>query len=100
MTGDQTETMALFRHSREVPTNTAEGNRTSLRAEGARDFLLDFDHAEILFGPIIRERDSEITQEEQDGVSIALKPIQEILGFGLLDSPPMAGHGQRWGLGS
>jgi hypothetical protein len=33
-------------------------------------------------------------------LGIALKPIQEILGFGLLDSAPMTGYGERWGLGS
>ena len=92
--------MALFRHSREVPTNTAEGNRTRLGAEGPRDFLLDFDHAEILFGPIIGERHAEIAQEEQDRLSIALKAIQEILGFGLLDASPVMRHVERWGLGS
>src|SRR3954447_11100363 len=92
--------MALFSHSREVPSNTAEGHRTRLGAEGPRDFLLHFDHAEILFRTIIGERHSKIAHEEQDGLSIALKAIQEILGFGLLDSSPVMRHGQRWGLGS
>ena len=92
--------MALFGHGGEVPPDAAEGNRTRLRAEGPRDVLLHFNHAQILFRTIIGERHSEIVQEEQEGVSIPKKPIQEILGFGWLDSSPLVRPGRRWGLSS
>ncbi len=53
-----------------------------------------------MLGAIVGKGHAEIAHEEQDGWGIALEPIQEILGFGWLDSAPMAGPGERWGLGS
>src|SRR3989442_935984 len=100
LAGDQTETMALFRHGGEVATDATKGKRASVAAKGPGDFLLNFDHAEILFGPIVGKGHSEIGHEQQDALGIALEAVQQVRGFAVFDSSSMLGHGKRGRLGS
>src|SRR5205814_5733360 len=86
LTCNQTETIALFSQSGEVTPDATKGNRTSLGTEGARDFLLNFDHSQILFGAIVGKRHAEIAHEQQEGCRISLQPIKQVLGLGLFDS--------------
>lgn len=100
MLGDQTETMALFSHRGEVATDATKGSRASLATKGPGDFLLNFDHPQILFGAIVGKWHAEIAHEEQDGWGIALETVQQVLGFGLFDQPSMLEHRKRGRLGS
>jgi hypothetical protein len=92
--------MALFGHGGEVATDATKGSRTRLTPKGPRDFLLNFHHAQILFGTIVGKWYSEIAHEPQDAGSIALKAVEQVLGLGLFDSPSLLGHGERGRLGS
>lgn len=96
LTCNQTETIALFGQSGEVPPDATKGNRTRLGTEGARDFLLNFDHPQILFGAIVGKRHAEIAQEQQEGCRISLKAIKQVLGFGLFDSSSLL-RSRGWG---
>src|SRR5947209_10751018 len=98
--GDQTETMALFGHRGEVATDATKGRRASVATKGPGDFLLNFDHAEILFGAIVGKWHAEIGHEYQDGWGVALETVQQVLGFGLFDSPSLLEHRKRGRLGS
>src|SRR5947209_9647901 len=98
--GDQTETMALFGHRGEVATDATKGRRASVATKGPGDFLLNFDHPEILFGAIVGKWHAEIGHEYQDGWGVALETVQQVLGFGWFDSPSMLEHRKRGRLGS
>src|SRR5947207_1548863 len=84
--------MPLFSHRGEVTANTAKGKRTSLGSESPRDFLLDFYHPQILFRAIIRKWHAKIVQEQEEGRGVTLKPIKQILRFGLFDSAFLFGQ--------
>jgi hypothetical protein len=45
--------LALLAHGGEIPSDATKHRRSSLVAEAARDFLLDFDHANIPFRLVI-----------------------------------------------
>ena len=92
--------MALLSHGGEVATDATKGRRASLAAKGPGDFLLNFHHPQILLGPIVGKWHPEVGHEPQDGLGIALEPIQEILGLRLLDPSPMLVLWQRGRLGS
>src|ERR1700730_1135166 len=72
--------LALFAHGGEIATNASESNRTVMTSEGARDFLLDFHHANILFGEVIVERDSQVFQARPNRLLVFAQVTQQIVG--------------------
>lgn len=56
----------LFVQGRQIATNVAERNRALGAAEGTRNFLLHFDHADIPFGKAVVKWNVQALQEEQD----------------------------------
>src|SRR5258708_256698 len=54
---------ALLAHGGEVTAKGAEGRDPLGTAEGARNLLLDLDHAQVALGQVIGERDGQIIQK-------------------------------------
>ena len=69
---------ALFAQGGEIASDATKHPRSCLLTETARDFLLDFDHANIAFGLVIIKGHSKILQESQDLLLMLGEPIQEI----------------------
>ena len=91
--------LAIFASSRDVRADGAEGPGSRLSAEGARDFLLEFDHAHIPFSLVVVKRHSEIVHEGERLGFIGLEAVQQVFGFGLFGSaPPRVGF-QRGRIG-
>ena len=56
----------LLTHAGQIAANHAKGRCSLFAAEGARNLLLNFDHAQIALSLIVGEWDREIIQEGQD----------------------------------
>jgi hypothetical protein len=74
--------MALLAGGREIASDTTEAARTIRRAEAARDFLLELDHAQIRegFGPdLLLRRDfgniDQIAQEMSVAKAVTALPV-------------------------
>ena len=68
------------------------------RAEGARDLLLDLDHADVLLGPVVRVGYIEVVHEPQHTVAMLVEVLDEVSNLALLDPTtglPCYGIGQR-----
>lgn len=50
----------LFAEGREVASDPCERGRADVGAEAAGNLLLDFEHAQVAFGLVVVERNSEI----------------------------------------
>src|SRR6266705_4284288 len=87
---------SLLVQSGKVAADTAKGSSAIFTAEGARNLLLNFDHAKIPLGLIVGKRDGEVIQESQHLMSPMQQRIQQILGFRLSLWAPLA---SRSGLG-
>ncbi len=60
------ERHALLAHRGEVASDASERLGAAVGAEGARNFLLDLEHAQILLRLVIVEGDGEVVEESQD----------------------------------
>src|SRR6266850_5861851 len=78
--------MALLSQRRDVTANAAKGIRAILRAEAARDFLLNFHHSQITFGKVVIKRDSEIIHESKSLFAIMTQAVQQVFSFRLFFS--------------
>src|SRR4051794_31871124 len=56
------------KQGRQVAANAAEGDRAFGTAESTGDFLLDFEHANILLSQVIVKRHMQVMEEAQNGV--------------------------------
>ena len=90
------DALAVFASGGDVGTDGTEGVSAVLRAEGAGDFLFEFDHAHIALCLVVVERDSEIVHESEYLWLVSLEAVQEILGLGLLGFA-LGGRGWRRG---
>jgi site-specific DNA recombinase len=70
------------------------------RAEGARDFLLDFEHAQIPLGLVVVEGDREILEEGQDLVLSHPKAFEQLARGRLLEASTLVGASLRRWIGS
>src|SRR5712692_3713702 len=93
---------SLFAQRREVASNATKGQGTIPTAKTARNFLLNFDHANIAFGLRIVKRHAEVNQESQDGILVLGQPVEQIAGRAVFASSAfgLAGLGFRRGIGS
>ncbi len=57
---------ALFAYGRDVGTDVTEGVCTILGAKSAGYLLFEFDHADIPFGLVVVEGDTEVIHEGKD----------------------------------
>ena len=83
--------MALLAEGGEIAAQGTEGRRSGGTAESAGDLLLDFDHAQILFSLIIRERLGSVLDEAKDLVGAMQQHVQKILGRRLFAPAPSLG---------
>lgn len=68
----------MLAHGGQVAANGAKGAGSLLAAEGAGDFLLDLDYAQIALGLMVGERHRQITQERQHLFDSAEQCIKQI----------------------
>ena len=63
--------------------------------------MLEFDHADVLFGLVVGERDANVMKESEDGGLVAFEAVEEVLGFGLFAAAAFVwvGRGTGWGMG-
>ncbi len=64
------EIQSLFAQGGQVAPNTCKGNGPGLTAKGTRDFLLQFDHAQIPLGQIVVERHPQIGDKAQHFMAV------------------------------
>src|SRR6266699_5128162 len=69
---------ALLTQRREIAADAAEGLSPSRRAETARDLLLDLHHADIALRKAVVKRHGEVVQEQQHGILVLRKAIEQI----------------------
>lgn len=97
------EINALFSESGEVAANTTEHGDPLLRSEAPRDFLLDFDHAQIALGLIVVKGDRKIEEKPQYSPLAHREAIQQITRWVLFGSPwfslPLFRFLRWWGRG-
>src|SRR5262249_29735399 len=88
---------ALFAQGGEIATDAAEVSRTLGAPERARNFLLNFDHADISFCKVVVKRNLQALQEEQGSLLVFAQSIQQVACGMLFGSAtlPLWG-GQRW----
>ena len=86
------DALAVFASGGDVGTDGTEGVSAVLRAEGAGDFLFEFDHAHIALCLVVVERDSEIVHESEYLWLVSLESVQEVLRFGLFGFASSAGR--------
>jgi len=72
-----------FTRSGDVGAVAGKGVGTLEGAQGATDLLLHFDHANLLFGQIIGERNPRIFPKAQNVLPIIAEAVQEVDGLGL-----------------
>src|SRR5260221_5239294 len=74
----------------------AEGIGTGVAAEGARDLLLDFDHAQVPLRLIVVEGHGEVLEEQERLMFIHPEPVEQVAGRALLTPPaPRLASGRR-----
>ena len=78
---------SLFAQARQVGTNAIKRDGTFITAKGARDFLLDFDHLNIVLGEVVVKRHVEIVQESENRVLMLTQTTQHIPSGMLLGLP-------------
>ena len=87
--------MALFAQGRDITTHSAKRGSSGFTAKAARNFLVDFDHADILFPLVVGELLRGILDKTQDLVRALEQDIQEIFGRMLLRFAALPGHRRR-----
>ena len=80
--------MTLFAHRAEIAADPAKGGDARFTAKGASDLLLNFDHAKVPLGLIVRKGNGQIVQKGQQLVCAPQQVIQQILAGRLLRSSP------------
>jgi len=85
------QVQTLFAQGRQVASNATKGFSSCLAAKAARDFLLDFGHANIALGLRIVKRNRQAFQEKQDGILVGAKAVQQISSRTLFLAPTFAG---------
>ena len=62
---------------------------------------MEFDHADVLFGLVVGERDANVMKESEDGGLVAFEAVEEVLGFGLFAAAAFVwvGRGAGWRMG-
>lgn len=86
----------MFAHRGDIAADCGKEFRTLESSERAGDFLLHFDHADILFCLIVGEGDLEIVEKSKRPVFVVLQAIKQVLGLGLFFAPSFfrdVGHG-------
>lgn len=89
------DVQTLFAQGRQVAANAAERDRALGTAERAGDFLLDFDHATILFGQVIAKRNLQVMKEAQNGVLVLAQSVPQIASRMLLGFASFAHRSRR-----
>ena len=77
-----------FSSAGDVRADTTEDPCALDGTKSATDFLLHLDHADVLFGPIIGERDRRVDEKAEDGFPVKFESVQQIddFWFGRLSS--------------
>ncbi len=76
----------VFLTGEEIATYAAENLSAFKRAEAAGYFLLNLDHAQIVFSQIIGERNKWVRQKAQHIVFIFYETLQKISGLGFFQT--------------
>jgi len=76
----------VFSGGGEVGTEPGEALGTEEGAEAAGDFLLEFDHADVLFSLVVGKGDTDVVKESEDGGLVPVEPVEDVLGFGLFSA--------------
>ena len=94
--------LTLLARCRDVGAHPQVARRALLGAPGSRDLLLQLDHADVLLGEIVGERDTEVISESERLGLLAVQAQQQVLGLaalhasGLLSRPGRgAAHSPR-----
>ena len=69
---------ALLAQRRQVASDATKGRRSCFAAEGARDLLLDFDHANIALRLVIVKRHDEAVQEGQHRLLVVDQAVKQV----------------------
>ena len=93
---DLQDVAALLSRGRQVAADASELLRALKRAETARDFEAELDHADIPFRQIVGERNLVVMKKRQHGGFMLAKPGEEILGLGLFGPAACLVPGRRW----
>ena len=94
--------LRVFLDRRDISSDAAENGRPCFGSKAARDFLFDFNHAEISFGLIIVKGHAEVVHKGEDFAFVLAESIQEILGWRLFGPSTLlfdAGLLPGWGIG-
>ena len=77
----------LFSGRRKIAANATEVLGSLEGAKASRDFLLHFEHADILFCQVVAEGNCGVKQKGQYRIAVSLKTAQEILCLGVFGAP-------------
>lgn len=97
MSKSHQEPMPLLSGGAQITANAAEGGRSRLAAERSRDLLLHFDHAQIPFRQIIRQRHARIRDEGEHRCGMVEQGIQQVFGGRLFGTTAPFGDGRMGG---
>ena len=87
--GDSGEDIdVIFSGGGEVAADAGKVMSAFESAEPPRDFLLDFQHAQVLFGTVVGEGNRGVGKERKDVVGMIFEPIQKVLSFGFGNATP------------
>ena len=65
----------------------AKGISAGIGAETTGNFLLDIGHAKVAFGLVVVEGNAQVGEEAQDLAAVLAQSPNEVVGWGLFDSP-------------
>src|SRR5690349_8206175 len=72
--------MPLLLHRGEIAADAAKGRGASRTAKGAGDLLLDFRHAQIPLGKVVRKGDGEVIEQSEHLLRPLKQGVQEVFG--------------------
>ena len=81
------ERKPLLAQRGQIAADAAKAGEPLIRAKAARDFLLDFEHAQIALGLIVVKVDPQIFQEAEDRLLVFAQPVEQVTCSTLFDAP-------------
>ena len=92
---------ALFAEGGKIAAQSAGSLSARPGTEAARDFLLDFDHADITFDKVIVKGDAEVIEKGKDLKTEQVEPVGQVERFGSFGTAAFSRRpaGGRLGIG-
>ncbi len=70
--------MTLLAQRRKIAANVTKSRRAARCAKGPRTLLLDFDHAQVTLGLLVRKRDGEVIQKGQPLLGTSQPVVEQV----------------------